>query len=290
MPIYDQSYAHWKGRLEGHVFRWFPITTNGIRLVFRKKMLLILLGLALIPFLIRLGMVVLYHYFETLFEETPDADFVELARANGEFYHNFLMTNQILSVIAICLFMGAPLIARDLKVGAMEVYFSKPILLVDYVVGKFMVVAFFLSCVTLIPALFIFFIDVLLAEREGHFSEALPHLPGILAVSMLLISSCSVLVLASSALSRTARTAAIIWFGFHMSLLIVSKISAEIFSNRNLELLDPQTSLRYLSSGLFGLRSVYTWHTAIPFCYLILITLAALWIIFRRVKGVEVVK
>lgn len=290
MPIYDQSYAHWKGRLEGHAVRWLPITTNGIRLVFRKKLLLILLGLALIPFLIRLGMVILYHYFETLFEETPDAEFVELARANGEFYHNFIMTNQLFSVILISLFMGAPLIARDLKVGAMEVYFSKPILLIDYVMGKFMVVAFFLGCVTLFPALLIFGIDLLLAERAGYVAEALPNLPGILAVSILLITCCSLLVLVSSALSRTARTAAIIWFGFHMALLIVSKISAEIFSNRNLELLDPQTSLRYLSAGLFDVNSVYSWHLAVPFCYLLLIAATALWIIFKRVRGVEVVK
>ncbi|MFH1998065.1 MAG: ABC transporter permease subunit [Planctomycetota bacterium] len=190
----------------------------------------------------------------------------------------------------MCLFMGVPLIARDLKVGAMEVYFSKPILLIDYVIGKFSVIAFFLGCVTLVPSLFIFFTDILLAEKEGHFMEAVKHLPGIFAVSVFMITTCSVLVMASSALSRTARTAAIIWFGFHMALFIVSKISAEIFSNRNLELIDPQTSLRFLSESWFGLHSAYTWNTSIPFLYLLFFICASLWIIFRRVKGVEVVK
>ena len=120
MPIYDQSYAHWKGRLEGHIFRWLPITLNNIRLVFRSKIFKVLFILGLIPFVIRGGMIILYHYFTSL---QSNVQFAATIDVNGLFCHKFLMSNQIFGVIAMCLFAGTPLIANDMRAGAMEVYF-----------------------------------------------------------------------------------------------------------------------------------------------------------------------
>ncbi|MHC4942670.1 MAG: ABC transporter permease [Planctomycetota bacterium] len=290
MPIYDQSYAHWKGRLEGRIFRWLPITSNGLKLVFRRKLLLLLLGLALIPFVVRAGMVVLLHYSETLFDEAPPPDAVKLMTPDGRFYHNFLMINQVFGVIAICLFIGAPLVARDLKAGALEVYFSKPLLLIDYLLGKFMVIAFFLACITLFPALFIFILDLLMSEKPGHFKEVIGYLPGILASSGLIILVCSLVVLAASSLARTARTAAIVWFGFYMALFVISRIAPPVFSNSNLELIDLRTSLSCLSEYIFGLVPTYSWSWYIPLIYILFIAGGSFVILLRRVKGVEVVK
>ena len=69
MPIYDQSYAHWKGRLEGHIFRWLPITANGIRHQFKSKRFLIFFILGLVPFILRTGMIVAFGYVEQLRSE-----------------------------------------------------------------------------------------------------------------------------------------------------------------------------------------------------------------------------
>lgn len=284
MPIYDQSYAHWKGRFEGRVFRWMPITANGIRLVFRRKLMILLLVATLVPFVIRAGMIVLIHYSESLFNERPPDEVVALFTANGTFYFNFLFMNQVFGVIAICLFMGAPLVARDLKAGALEVYFSKPLLLSDYLAGKFMTIAFFLACITLFPALILFLLDWFLAG-----SAFWSYLPGILASSALIITVCSLVVLAASSLARTARTAAIAWFGFHMALFVISRISTAIFRDSNLELIDIPTSLGYVAKMLFGCPLTHSWHWSVPVGYLLLISWGSLLVLLRRVKGVEVI-
>jgi len=159
MPIYDQSYAHWKGRLEGRVFRWLPIMLNGIRLVFKRKLMLLLIGVALIPFMFRLGMVILYHNLDSL-PENPPEHFGEEIRATGNFYYLFLTREQVFGVIVMCLFMGAPLVARDMRVGAMEVYFAKPITVGEYLLGKGGVVVSYVFLVTLVPALLLYAISI----------------------------------------------------------------------------------------------------------------------------------
>jgi ABC-type transport system involved in multi-copper enzyme maturation permease subunit len=289
MPIYDQSYAHWKGRLEGRGFRWLPIMQNGIALVFKKKLLLALIGATLIPFMVQLVKVILYHNWDAIMDQ-HDRGFAEALAVNGMFYHDFLVQYQVFSVIVMCLFMGAPLIARDMRVGAMEVYFSKPILIVDYLVGKFMIIAFFVACVTLFPALILFIVDVSLAEKEGYFVEALGYLPGILGVSAMIILISSLVMLAASSLSRSARTASVVWFGFHVALLIVSEMSSLIFSEVNLQLFDIRNSLAHLSAHLFGCPRLHDWPGAFSLVYLLLIASGSLFILFRRIRGVEVVK
>ncbi|MBU0755883.1 MAG: ABC transporter permease subunit, partial [Planctomycetes bacterium] len=177
-----------------------------------------------------------------------------------------------------------PLIARDLKAGALEVYFSKPLLLSDYLAGKFMTIAFFLASITLFPALFLFFLDWFLAG-----STFWAYLPEIMASSVLIITVCGLIVLAASSLARTARTAAIAWFGFHMALFVISRISTAIFRNSNLELIDIPTSLGFVAKKIFACPSTHSWHWSIPTGYLLLISWGALVILLRRVKGVEVI-
>ena len=31
MPIFDQGYQHWQGKLSGHAWRWLSITRQGVR-------------------------------------------------------------------------------------------------------------------------------------------------------------------------------------------------------------------------------------------------------------------
>ena len=124
MPIYDQSYAHWEGRLEGRLLRWLPITVNEIKLAFRSKISLIVFCLACTPFVVRLGMVYLYSLIPQL-ETEPG--FAAMATVDGSFMYGFLAINQLVSVIAMCLFVGCNLISKDLKARALEIYFSKPI-------------------------------------------------------------------------------------------------------------------------------------------------------------------
>jgi ABC-2 type transport system permease protein len=288
MPIYDQSYAHWKGRLEGHIFRWLPITLTGIRLPFRSKLFLVLFILGLVPFVIRAAMIVLFYYVENM---QGDDEFSNLILQKESFFNDFLTQNQIFGIIIVCLFAGAPLVARDMKAGALEVYFSKPLLLLDYLIGKWMVIAFFLACMTLFPALLLLILDLAFTTQEGYFTEWISILPRVISASVLIIAVCSFIVLAASSLSRTARNAAVVWFAFHMALLILSRMARGIFTNNDFALLDIRSSLCYVSETYFyGSQPDYSLHWSISLLYLLAIMTGALLILLKRLKGVEVVK
>lgn len=282
MPIYDQSYAHWKGRLEGHIFRWLPITLNGIRLAFRSKFFIVLFILGEVPFIIFAGWIVLYHVI--------GVESIQRIADMGEFHVLFLKWQRF-GVIAMCLFVGAPLISRDLKAGALEVYFSKPLLLFDYLFGKFAIIAFFLACMTLFPALLIFLFDLLLSDKAGYIGEVSPYLPGILLSSLWIIFLCSSIVLAASSLARTARTAGIIWFAFHVGLWVAARISALIFNNEKFEIVNIARSLHAVSEKLIqGTMPYDDMHVSIPSVYLLFLAVGSLSLLLIRIKGVEVVE
>jgi len=287
MPIYDQSYAHWKGRLEGHIFRWLPITLNGIRLPFRSKLFLVLFILSLVPFVIRAGMIVLFSYVEGMQSDKDVAAWI----TQEDFYYDFLTKNQMFGIIIVCLFAGAPLVARDMKAGALEVYFSKPLLLLDYLIGKWMVIAFFMACMTLFPALLLLILDLAFTTQEGYFSEWISLLPRVISVSVLIITVCSFIVLAASSLSRTARNAAVVWFAFHMALFILSRMARGIFTDNDFALLDIRSSLCHVSGTFFpSVQPDYSLHWSISLLYLLGFMVGAFLILLKRLKGVEVVK
>jgi ABC-type transport system involved in multi-copper enzyme maturation permease subunit len=219
-----------------------------------------------------------------------DMEFSALLSDKNDFFVRFLAENQLFGVILMCLFVGAPLVARDMKAGALEVYFSKPVLLLDYLIGKWMVIAFFLACMTLFPAVLLLVLDLVFSTREGYLSQWLPLIPRVLSVSALIIATCSFIMLAASSLSRTARNAAVIWFAFHMALFILSRMAAGIFTDANLVLLDVRPSLAYLSELIFQGRPGYSWHWSVSFLFLLGLMGGALLVLLKRLRGVEVVK
>ena len=55
MPIFDQGYQHWKGRLAGHAWRWLAITRHGVRTQLRSRWLWGLLLMSMVPALLLAG-------------------------------------------------------------------------------------------------------------------------------------------------------------------------------------------------------------------------------------------
>ena len=287
MPIYDQSYAHWSGTTEGRVLRWLPVTATGIRLAFRSKRFLVLFLLGLVPFVLRAGFIVLANYAA---EMGLDMNVNRAAFTGADFFHNFLLENQLFGVIVACLFAGAPLVSRDRGAGALEVYFSKPLLVRDYFLGKFMVIAFFLACMTLFPALFLYLLDLLLSPAGARILPGAAALPKLLLVSSMVIVTAALPVLAASALTRSARTAAVLWFAFHVVLFMVSRIASHVLSYPALRLLDPRLSLASLSEKVFALPPSYGVHWSLPALYLFLLCALSLGVILASLRAVEVVK
>ena len=49
MPIFDQGYQHWHGRLSGHARRWTVITRHGVAAQWKNRSVKVLVFTALMP-------------------------------------------------------------------------------------------------------------------------------------------------------------------------------------------------------------------------------------------------
>jgi ABC-type transport system involved in multi-copper enzyme maturation permease subunit len=175
--------------------------------------MIIVLLIASIPLLVRMAQI---YIVSKLSDNTLFANLVKGFEVNSGFFAEFLY-QQTFFVMIVTILTGAGLIANDRRSGALELYFSKPVSRVDYLLGKFVTVSFYCSLVTLFPALILFFAKVLLSENMSFFTRYYWVPFCILGYFLLVSLFVSGLVLALSAIGRGARFAgigffAIIWF------------------------------------------------------------------------------
>ena len=62
MPVFEQGYKHWEGDLSGHLWRWWTIARQGIRVALQGWMLRILTMLAMTPAVALVGVFVLWGF------------------------------------------------------------------------------------------------------------------------------------------------------------------------------------------------------------------------------------
>lgn len=256
MPVYDQTYQRWDGQVRVRSARFLPIAFEGIRLLLKPKQssfLNILTRLmyigSQIPFLFFLVTIFIRRLYGL---EKGPLQALQFDPTKASFYIEVLQ-NEMVWVLLFTIFIGAGLIARDLRVNAIEGYLAKPLTVLDYVLGKFLVIAFFLACVTLFPCLFLWLADWLLADESGYLMKVLPQLGRITLFSVLIIGTCGLTILAVSSLTKSDKVAAIIWIGGNVVLLFLGRVMSRILDFPALELISPFEAALTLGGGLFGL-------------------------------------
>lgn len=281
MPIFDQSYRHYQGKFKGYAFRWWAITRKGIMHFLRRKWFLLLLLLTLIPFIVR-GIMI---YVATHFPEAK----IQMLDINPRFFYQFIMQQQFF-ILIITVLTGSGLIANDLRYNALQLYLSKPIRRLDYIGGKLGIIAFFLSLVTLVPALFLFIIR-LLFSNDLSFIKQYYWLPfSIIAFSMIIIMVTSCFITAISSLFKSTRLAAIVFAVIFIFSATIFQIFYRIFHNAHFVLVSYLHNLDQVGSKLFSVTPRYRGPWAWSFVVLIGIIILCLYILNRRVHGVEVAK
>jgi ABC-2 type transport system permease protein len=283
MPIYDQGYRRYEAREPLHQIRFWPITREALRALLVKKAFLGLLAVSFIPFLV---FVVILYVMTRL--EGQVAQIVPLdGRLLGEY---FTWQMRFLLPIFVTIFGASGLIANDLRTGAILVYLSRPLTRRDYVLGKMGVPLSLNLAITLVPGLLLY--GVALALFPDQFLKwSLAWIGPAVAVHSLLISVVlSLLMLAVSALSRSARVAGLAFFGLVFGLEMVRQVVQHGFGRREAILLSLQADFGVIGAALFGQsRSDLDIHWAAPAGLLLLVALACLAILRARVRAVEIV-
>ncbi len=280
MPIYDQGYRRYEARAPLRKARFWPITREALRLVLSKRAFLGLIVAAFIPFVVRVVQI----YVVTRFPEAG-----RILPVDGRLFGDFL-NQQIGFTILLSIFGASGLVANDLRTGAILAYLSRPLTRRDYVLGKLLVPMCLTLAVTLVPGLLLYVSGLSLAPELYLKWELAWIAPAIVVHAFAISLVVSLLTLAISALSRSARVAGLGLFGFIVGTEMVRLVLQEGFRQKPAMLLSVQADLRALGVALFGLTDrqvVVAWGWAA--LVLVALSLACLAILRARVRAVEIV-
>jgi ABC-2 type transport system permease protein len=280
MPIYDQGYRRYEARAPLRKARFWPITREALRLVLSKRAFLGLIVAAFIPFVVRVVQI----YVVTRFPEAG-----RILPIDGRLFGDFL-NQQIGFTILLSIFGASGLVANDLRTGAILAYLSRPLTRRDYVLGKLLVPMCLTLAVTLVPGLLLYVSGLSLAPELYLKWELAWIAPAIVVHAFAISLVVSLLTLAISALSRSARVAGLGLFGFIVGTEMVRLVLQEGFRQKPAMLLSVQADLRALGVTLFGLTDrqvVVAWGWAA--LVLVALSLACLAILRSRVRAVEIV-
>lgn len=280
MPIYDQGYRRYEARSPLRKARFWPITREALRLVLSKRAFLGLIAGAFIPFVVRVVQI----YVVTRFPEAG-----RILPVDGRLFGDFL-NQQIGFTILLSIFGASGLVANDLRTGAILAYLSRPLTRRDYVLGKLLVPLALNLAVTLVPGLLLYVAGLSLAPELYLKWELAWIAPAIVVHGLAISLVVSLLTLAISSLSRSARVAGLGLFGFIVGLEMVRLVLQQGFRQRYAMLLSVQTDLRALGVALFGLSDrqvtvAWGWAALV----LVALSLACLAILRSRVRAVEIV-
>lgn len=227
MPIFDQGYQHWDGRLSSQRFRWLPITRHGVAVGLRNRWIRFgMLGAAGPPLLL-VSFLIVWGLFEqkssfltpflTFYRNLPE-DLREgpkgyratiWALAFRQFFDI-----QLFFPMVLVLLVGPDLISQDLRFNAMPLYLSRPVRRFEYFLGKLGVIGTYLAAVTALPVVVAFALGIAFSLDLAVFRDTTRVLVGSLAYSAIVIVSAGLLMLAFSSLSKNSRYVGALWLGF----------------------------------------------------------------------------
>jgi ABC-2 type transport system permease protein len=280
VPVYEQTYRRYEARAPLRQARFWPITREALRQVLMKRAFLGLLALSFLPLVVRLIQV----YVVTRFPEAG-----RVLPVDGRIFGEFL-NQQVGFTLLLTIFGGAGLVANDLRTGAIVMYLSRPLTRRDYVLGKLGVTLLLNLAVTLAPGLLLYAMSLALAP-ELFAKWGLAWIAPAIVVQALAVSlAVSLLGLAVSALTRSARLSGLAFFALIAGLELVRQVLDHGFGRPEATLLSVQDNLRNLGRALFGLTDrVGTMPWPASALALVLLAAGCLLVLRRRVRAVEIV-
>jgi ABC-2 type transport system permease protein len=280
MPIHDQSYRHWEGKLKSHSLRWWVITLEGLKIILRRKLFILLI---LVPAIIQF-----FVFGGIIYGINTYGVFAQFANMTPEFFYRFCF-QQTFFIALICVFGGSGLIANDLKSNALQLYLSKPLTRFDYIAGKIAVIFIMLECITFIPGILLFFEHAVLSQDLTFLIEQYWIIGAIFLFSLVLTLPATIMILAFSSMTKSYRYAAIMFMAIAFGTPVIGNLLYVIFRARWMTFIPYWKNLDNLGRELFRISkdpTAWYWSSLI----ILFITVVCIWIMYRRIRGVDIVK
>ena len=278
MPIHDQGYRRYGGTREPHGRTWWVIARAGVMERLRERKFLGLLFFAWTPFFVR----AIQMYIAA---NVPQASFLEPTPATFREY----LDQQSIFVFFITIYVGAGLIANDRRANALQIYLSKPLTRIDYVTGKLVTLLMFLTFVTWVPGMLLLMLQMMFAGNFAFLRANLFLFPAITLFSVTLVMMSAFAMLALSSLTKSRRFVAMMYAGLIFFTAAMYQALRGITNTRAWAVISPEDVLDVVAAVIFrtpGTTSIPMWAAVLDIAIIIG---ASIWILEKRVRGVEVV-
>lgn len=288
MAVYEQTYRRYQGPETPRALRFLVIPRYAYQRLFGSKMWWVLLAASTLTTMVFAVLIYLRHNTRALavFGITPE-EFSTILPVGASFFVTFVGIQFFLGFLVILL-AGPPLMSMDLANGALPLYLARPINRLEYLAGKFVVLASALSLLTWIFGLGLFGLQVTL-EGSSWGLENARFAAALFFGSWLWIVVLSTLTLALSALIRWPLAVRGVLLAI---FLLLPAFGQSIYHGMDARwglLLDPGTVFETVLRALFGLPLID--HAPLGASWAILggVTIVSAWILARKLRAYEVV-
>jgi ABC-type transport system involved in multi-copper enzyme maturation permease subunit len=278
MPIHDQGYRRYGGTRAAIGKSWQVMTRAGVMSVITKRVFMGIMLMAWMPFVVRAVQI----YVSATFTQ---ASFLA---PKGETFREFL-DQQSPYVFFVTIYIGAGLIANDRRANALQLYLSKPMTSAEYIAGKLAILFLILVSVTFLPAMMLLLTQALFAGSLEFVRNNLYLLPAITLFSLAQVLLASTTMLALSSLSKSSRFVGVMYAGLFFFTTALFQTLRGITGQSRFAWLSPTASLQQLGDVIFRLDPRYQLSPAIAALAVVVLIAGSIWIMMRKVRGVEIV-
>lgn len=260
MPIYDQSFRRYEGERRTRML-WWPVARQTLRGIVRSKLMwLILLGLLVAVVAVSIGFFAASKLEQMAPEKVEEAS--QAIRTQnipmfgrdvnlGTIFFSFLVP-MFPVMWVLMLVAGGGSISSDLRSSALPLYFSRPLKPWEYALGKVLGLAL-VPAAAFAVAILLMYLQYVAYFRPptALFTEAPVLLAAFLHIG--LVSLFLALAMACfSSLTKTARTAAVMYLGFFVLMNALAASMREGTDMRELRALAPGTALQVIGRNLMN--------------------------------------
>ena len=278
MPIHDQGYRRYLGSRSAIGRSWQVMTRAGVMSVISKRVFIGMMLWAWAPFVVRAVQIYV--------SETYTA--ASFLAPKGETFREFL-DQQGLFVFFMTIYVGAGLIANDRRANALQLYLSKPMTSAEYIAGKLAILVVFLISVTFLPAMMLLLTQAIFAGDLTFIRNNIYLVPAITLYSVALVLLASTTMLALSSMSKSSRFVAVMYAGLFFFTLALFNALRGITGTSRFAWIAPTAALQQLGDAIFRLTPRYQLSPAIAGITVVVLIAGSIWILMRRVRGVEIV-
>jgi ABC-type transport system involved in multi-copper enzyme maturation permease subunit len=245
--IHDQGYERYTGERRPQRRRFLVIAKNAMAVAWRQKLYvrLPIIG-AVLTAVVASGVMVVLSMLADRFRRLP-ATFSPDAIVLDSTAKFFGMFGFLLAVV-----VTAPAIADDLRAGAFQFYFSRPLRTRDYVLGKLLGVCTMVAIATLGGPVLLAIVRVGLADGFGEMMTLIDIVPKAAAVGLATTLSLALPAAALGALLRKRGPAMAAFAAYHLLVVPVAQAFARMLDLPQLNMVSTWRSVEAIAQAMMG--------------------------------------